>query len=57
MIDLRSVCRYLRLTTDELIRVQRDKFPDTHGRAPGDPLHAVRQSVIPTGRMVSQVFR
>ena len=37
-----------RSTTAELIRVERHKVPDAHGRPSGHPLHAVRQPVVPT---------
>src|SRR4051812_27366749 len=38
----------LRSTTAEPIRVKRHKFPDTHRRPSSQPLHAIRQPVVPT---------
>src|SRR5580704_8254291 len=43
-----SARRTLQSTTAELLRVKRHKFPDAHRRPAGQPLHAVRQPVIPT---------
>jgi hypothetical protein len=39
---------FSRATHAELIGVKRDKFPDTHCRPAGHPLHAVRYPIIPT---------